>query len=345
MSDDLENRESRLSNDAFLRKARLLLGTGRECVVNSDLDGVVSAALLQAAADWRVVGWCDCRGRSSDRLWLDRSLANLQDVVFVDIHVNGLNVSSLDQHFVAYDERMGESIMNNPLKINPNHASISRSRFGIEMYRRKYPFGTAHTVLALIERLSLNCGFDLNARLEGVPTAPRAGDLLLRCDDTLANTLKYPVNAQEWWTWLTELGGSNTRRLATNIEKRLSTRTEIGSSFYRRLSEAFSVAGGRPSNRDGWTDYSHLDFSSAFDDGVLNSSTSELLVAMFELFGCTNPKFPDRYRTISASEGSRVTWGEAPQVASRSDVFSYAFVAAREPGFSYTAFSLEEFGL
>ena len=42
----------------------------RKCITNADLDGLISAILLQKYLHWEVVGYSYCGGTKKDTLWM-----------------------------------------------------------------------------------------------------------------------------------------------------------------------------------------------------------------------------------------------------------------------------------
>ena len=76
----------------------------RKCIINADLDGLLSGMILQEFLEWEVVGFSSCCGKPDDELWLYNIEEDINDCVFVDLPVYIKEYSTIDQHFVAFDK-------------------------------------------------------------------------------------------------------------------------------------------------------------------------------------------------------------------------------------------------
>ena len=174
-----------------------ILTPNQKCIVNTDLDGFLSALLLSHYLNWEVVGFCNSR----DTMWIDQSkVQSLQEVVFIDMFVVNPLLKSIDQHIVSVNQNHLDLQKDIFSKLNPN---IMRGRvlFG-DTYYRKYPFGTFHFLVSQLEGLGFNVKKDLPLSKK-ILGEIRLIDVLLRADDTLNTTcFSYPKNAQDWWGWL-----------------------------------------------------------------------------------------------------------------------------------------------
>ena len=59
----------------------------KKCIVNTDLDGILSGMLLQYFLNWEVVGFSSCCGKPTDELWLKDKNINLKECIFIDLPV------------------------------------------------------------------------------------------------------------------------------------------------------------------------------------------------------------------------------------------------------------------
>src|SRR5574344_1186128 len=92
----------------------------RKCIINTDLDGILSGMLLQKFLGWDIVGYSSCCGKVTDELWLKNQDEVLSNCVFVDLPVCINDFFVIDQHFIAFEEDSIRGYENNFNKINPN---------------------------------------------------------------------------------------------------------------------------------------------------------------------------------------------------------------------------------
>ena len=193
----------------------------RKCVINTDLDGLISGMLLQEFLNWEIVGFSSCCGKPDDNLWLKDKNIHLKDLVFVDLPVALKNISTIDQHFVAFEKDSIERYNNCGNKINPN---IMRLRFFKNNdYTKKYPFGTAHFILASLEKLNLlptDFKIDFYKNLGGFDL----GDLFFRADRVIGNTFLYTPNCFDWCDWMINYGVTITGRLFNIVKNEYKER-------------------------------------------------------------------------------------------------------------------------
>lgn len=197
----------------------------RKCIVNADIDGILAGMFLQHFLNWRVVGYSSCCGKEDDELWLEDQEEHLVDCVFVDLPVIVKEYTVIDQHFVAFDMDSVDKYTSDTNKVNPN---IMRKRIfsrgdGKSEYTSKYPFGTAHFVLAILENMGIiNSEFtlDISKKLGNFDLA----DLILRADRVIGNTYQYNPNCVDWANWIIELGGKNTEALFVVVKKEYGKR-------------------------------------------------------------------------------------------------------------------------
>lgn len=168
-------------------------------IINTDLDGIISGLFLQHYLNCKIVGFSN----SAQNIWLQTNFTNFKDVCFIDMFVANPDVICLDQHIVSVNKKHHNILKNNPKKINPNLLN-ERCFLPDLSYYKKYPFGTIHFILALLEREN----YDLS-KLNIFKTVHNLQfiDLILRADDTMNTTInsRYVENANDWWKWLQEL--------------------------------------------------------------------------------------------------------------------------------------------
>ncbi len=184
-------------------------------IINTDLDGIISGLILKKYLNCKIIGFSN----SADKVWLDESfnIDKLKDFCFVDMYVANPEIIVIDQHIISVNQEQHKILEKNPNKINPNLLNM-RCFLPNESYYKKYPFGTVHFIVALLE----GNGFDLeNLALQQSIQGLSFMDLILRADDTMKTTIdsNYMENAKEWWQWLSELSnqGQVTRQFSNYL--------------------------------------------------------------------------------------------------------------------------------
>lgn len=197
----------------------------KKCIINTDLDGLISGMLLQQFLNWEVVGYSCCCGRPNDELWMKDLKSDIESCIFVDLPVYVRSISAIDQHFVAFDESTISDYKSHKNKVNPNiirNRVFNNSKNQCE-YTKKYPFGTAHFVLAVLENMgyiSEEYAINFSKSLDKFDVA----DLILRADRVIGNTAQYTPNCFDWAKWIIDVGGKNTSILFNSVLNDLTSR-------------------------------------------------------------------------------------------------------------------------
>ncbi len=207
-------------------KLKLIFVKNQKCIVNTDLDGILSGILLQKFLNWEIVGFSSCAGKPDDEIWLKDDKIKIHECVFVDLPVAIKSITIIDQHFVAVDRHHLERYNNCDNKINPN---IMRERLfvndnGYCEYTQKYPFGTVHFILACLENLKIipsDYKIDFYKKIENFDVC----DLLFRADCVIGNTNNYTRNCLDWCNWLIKLGGQLTNSLFNIVKTEYNKRS------------------------------------------------------------------------------------------------------------------------
>ena len=179
---------------------------------NLDCDGICSFLLMKRAFQQLGFGGFT----NSDRIILSTNMDSWMDdkTLFIDIFLKSDDVWCIDQHI--YLNRNEEDLYQK--KVNPHNEIENRCACDVSYYR-KYPFASAHFILANLEReglMNYNLPFDdvidVISR-DGVEIT--FGDLFLNLDGVLGNYLKYEKNVREWAERLIahSNGGSNVSRM------------------------------------------------------------------------------------------------------------------------------------
>lgn len=317
--------------DGMLQRARDLLKPAQDCIINTDIDGILTALLLQEALGWRVVGLCD----SKDTVWIAADgEADPSKAVFLDIFVARPSIRCIDQHIVAQDAAHAARLADIPTKLNPNlHRVRYASRDGKDprSYAWKYPFGSVHFIIACLEALGHSVALPPKAAVvKGVDPL----DLFLRADDAARTTAEnYVANAQSWWAWLCGFGGPTTRAMAKRAQ---ASTPEVAQKAHDALAVVFRKKFGCHTN-DG-------NFSRRLkkNGGSLDTVAEGYLERVAEWIGRPALELPVGFTALHGSFETAATY-DTEAVAGflvREDLFSYAFTYCMGPlsarGFSYT---------
>ena len=177
-------------------------------VINTDIDGFLCGMVLQKYYDCKVVGFSNSR----ETVWLCHDIDDIDSPIYIDLYVSRPNVICIEQHIIAFNQQQHRQIQSYGTKMNPN---LERERTFIgdmqSDYYHKYPFGTIHYLISIMEREGVHVELPDLERVhrfrsyinpnEQVKTW--AGHVILRADDALFSTLRgYPDNAHDWWNWL-----------------------------------------------------------------------------------------------------------------------------------------------
>ena len=298
----------------------------RHCIINADIDGVMAGMLLQKFLKWNVVGYSSCRGRFDDQLWIKTDVEDLSKCVFVDLPVSVSDFSVIDQHFVSLNNDSIKKYNDDANKVNPN---VMRNKVFYNddqqnQYTQKYPFGTTHFVLAILENLGYiksDYVFNFSKKIEGFDLA----DLVLRADRVIGNTNSYTSNCLDWSDWIISLGGRNTEALFLVVKNEYG---KIRGS--EKLLEIKLISLGCKSN-DG--DCSNL---IRLKDYKTLNEYFDFLSSALEI-----DKLPvNDYVDFNRLNGKRISVSRSnlkiiENECLKDDVFSFAFVSMRELSLTY----------
>ncbi len=305
---------------------RNLFQENKKCIVNADLDGILSGMLLQRFLNWRVVGYSSCCGKPDDELWLFDTKEKIKDCIFVDLPVWVNDISTIDQHFVAFEKESVDDYFKKRNKINPNtiRGRVFKTNNGRCEYTGKYPFGTVHFVLAVLENLgkiSKDFVFDFRKKLGSFDLA----DLVLRADRVIGNTAQYTPNCIDWCNWILDIGGHNTKSLFNIVKNEYRFRTNTEHAVEEKL-KTFGCAGidGDCSNLFRDKNYSALNNYLNYLSTCLGIEATPLL--NFYNFGKLYGK-----RFFITSYNYDVVKNESM----KDNVFSFAFVTMKSLSLTY----------
>jgi len=125
-----------MNRDETLQSHPFAVERGRQMVVGTDIDAILSAAYMQTYYDWEAVGFYDLTNVYYD------SDASPLDAVWVDLDVARSDVDSIGHHILTEDANVPDA---HTSSLNPNllrghsHANFSR----------KFPTSTLHLLMWL----------------------------------------------------------------------------------------------------------------------------------------------------------------------------------------------------
>lgn len=128
-------------------------------IVNTDVDGLLTGALLNQTKRWPIVGFYD-----TESLWLSDEVGlplDLERTAWVDIDMCWPGSLSLSQHVISVNRERSSSPQAHSQTINPNKA-VGCHGGSPDVYRDKYPFGT----------------FQWTAWIAGAPDPPDPSDAI-----------------------------------------------------------------------------------------------------------------------------------------------------------------------
>ena len=162
-----------------------IMESGRDCILSPDCDGLLCGLLMANFLDWKIRGFYD------GKTLLVGEGVNPVDCVFLDMEICRENVRSIGQHLVMYDR--GDP----PANWGNFHNCISPNNIRGHDYKnhfmQKYPFGTIHFLMAILNRA---------LRGNGVAVRDAAICPLLYVDGVFKNLFNYPENCLSWFDFL-----------------------------------------------------------------------------------------------------------------------------------------------
>lgn len=168
--------------DEVVRRYPWIVSEECDCVISPDSDGFLCGLLASSLLNWRIVGFYD------GKVLVHKQGIHYREFVFLDCEINRPGVRSIGNHLLQYDGSASISNFNFDSCINPN---LLRGFHGKGMFQRKYPFGTIHLLLSILQH-----GEKID-RLQPQSIAP-----LLFADGVGNNLFGYPENCLDWIRYL-----------------------------------------------------------------------------------------------------------------------------------------------
>lgn len=226
----------------------------RPMVSSLDLDGIVSAMLMQSLRGWKLVGFYDAQ-----RLWIIDGVCPFNgEVIFLDHDIYRDKIPSVGHHILQWEK--GNAPPGHKRSLNPN---LLRG-INVQEFGQKYPFATFHFLLACMSAWHPELRWKLCLPRRFLP-------VLLNVDSSMQNAFTYLRNALEWLDWL---GGSeedsplypfcrsllcaSPRRLiewGIEFDDRMKSIMGTGSPYTKRRAQAQRLD---PTNQSDWERLSNL---------------------------------------------------------------------------------------
>lgn len=320
-----------------------LLKKNNKIIVNTDIDGVLSAFVLCKYCGCEIVGFSN----SAECVWWRKDkISSIYEAVYIDMYVPRKDVLTIDQHIIAYDKDTLSAIASYGTKMNPN-IDNPRTFLPNNSYYLKYPFGTIHYILSLLGKVGVEVSFDHMKVVSDKYGCPlKVVDFILRADDAMTTSLNsnYVANARDWWWWLKgEAKMSQNIVALTNYLNQCSTTRADVYGKKGAIATFFQSEFGCDSPDGG--------FSHVIDgNGHIDQRLVRYLKFFFTLWGgaeFTNAQSEVFAANYDLAKGEAIRIYMTPQLAlelkergtiNGQEVFSYGYVRSsnRPANFSYT---------
>ncbi len=298
-------------------------------IINTDLDGIISGLFLQKYLNCKIIGFSN----SAEKIWLQTDFKNFKNVCFVDMFVANPDIICIDQHIISVDEKHHKKLVKNPNKINPNLLNL---RFFLpdSSYYKKYPFGTVHFIMALLEKEGFDLsGIDLFKKRHNVTLI----DLILRADDTMKTTIdsKYINNADEWWKWLLKFS-NNGKTILKLKEYLIDTSVESSKTIKNNILNLLK-------NKPFFCDSSDGGIKEPMENKVLKENVktyfkfiSEIISVEIEDLNTIYKTYRGHTKRLSLTKEFRDELTEFNTI-NHQKIFSYAFVRSSKRDYNFSA--------
>lgn len=301
-----------------------LFNSNKKIIINTDIDGFLSGMILQQYFGCEVVGFSN----SHETVWVTPG-TSIYEPVYIDLFVNNPTVHCIEQHVIAYDMDAYNTIHGWGTKINPNLDCVCNfAGDGQRNYFHKYPFGTVHYLIYLMEKEGINVTLPAMTYVPQ-PGMPEFGQVILRADDALFSSLgPYAENAEWWWN---QFLGPKSQAVSAMIKylygcnrsMRFKYKDDIGNYFISKL---------HCDDKDGA-------FSNVVDNcGTILNKVLNYNVEIGKYLNC-QLTLPRNYDIHCGSY--KCTYADSNFDYFDKSVFSYAFIygpRSQKPNFSHTTY-------
>lgn len=154
----------------------------RKCILSPDSDGFLCGLAVSNLLGWEIIGFYD------GKVLIVKDGENYENAIFLDIEINRGGVGSIGNHLVEFNRSLDLEHYNFDQCIQPN---ILRELDGKNAFQRKYPFGTIHLLLGILQEIGA-----VNELPDGAISP------LLFADGVGNNLFGYPENCLDWIQYL-----------------------------------------------------------------------------------------------------------------------------------------------
>lgn len=176
------NQTERIDYSGIIKKHPWITQKNQKYILSPDSDGFLCALLLTNYLGGEVVGYYD------GKIALIADGISAKDCIFIDIDINRDQIKSIGHHMVSYNKKIIHKNFNYSNCIQPN---ILRNFDGRNDFQSKYPFGTVHLLLGILQYAGIVKELPQNAIWP-----------LLFTDGVWNNLFGYTENCIDWINYL-----------------------------------------------------------------------------------------------------------------------------------------------
>ncbi len=171
-----------ISYEKIISEHTWIVEQRQHCILSPDSDGFICGLFMTVLLNWEVSGFYD------GKILLIRNGLSPEQCIFLDMDVNRPDIRSMGHHMVLYNKRITHPNFTYQNCIQPN---LLRLFDGKKDFQRKYPFGTSHLLLGILQ----------HARV--IKSLPKEAIWPLLFTDGIWNNLfGYTENCLDWINFL-----------------------------------------------------------------------------------------------------------------------------------------------
>ncbi len=183
-----QGHQEQVDYEAITKKHPWIVQKSQKCVLSRDSDGFLCGLLVSQFLDWEIKGFYD------GKVLIIKEDVQPENCIFLDVDINRTCVRSIGHHIIAFNRRLSPPNFNYTNCIQPN---LLRNFDGKNDFQRKYPFGTIHLLLGLLQKAQILGNLSENAIWP-----------LLFTDGVWNNLFGYTENCLDWINYL-GISGAN----------------------------------------------------------------------------------------------------------------------------------------
>ena len=175
---------NRLNYQSLLERYHWLKDENKSAVISPDVDGFLCGLIMSYYLNWEIIGFYD-----GSKMLIGKS-KDWRECIFLDMEIYQKDICSIGNHLLLYNKNQKPSTWEENFSqcINPNNL---REFDKIHDFKRKYPFGTIHFLICLLENIVGN-----------VKISEKAIGIILFADGVFKSIMNYPENCIDWLNWL-----------------------------------------------------------------------------------------------------------------------------------------------